>query len=908
MSISDDPREEFDEELNKLWKRIEGDDVPQRLDSLSLFPSDNAMDAYVEYREDLRKGINLSSKLSLIEEEVSIQSDLPKENLSSHLPGYIPEDQEIGPNPKEEPKDSFAQVFLEARDYRSAALKKMQDGAEQADFLQFTAGSVMRDAWERRWFNLEKYSSKHSRAAVSLLGNSIFSQMLKVVIFIHMSMIFFEPASTWSPPDESCGETWGDFTVQLSIEYFILSTYFCALLLMIVSHISSFTTSLMKGRTRERKSFKLYPLVFCGIITIMFADLALRSVLWYGSDTGIGAVYAFSRCLRPLLLLVVTRPLRQLSSTILRVLPNILWLLAFGFTVLLGFAVIGVQLLSGVYEDSAFDSWYRSAVALFVLFTGENYPFIVTPAFEESGWFFLFFLLYILVGGVFFVAMLGLVYDSYRRNVLRNAFRNFNKERMALTTVFGLLSEDGLYITLYQWKSLIPHLPVDISMSKAVSMFLHVSQRVDRKQSFHQKSPQALVSLSEQDLLGIEEIKDILIAEFYQLCDQLRSSSNLNRETPIRQCKQAWLALLKASILAQGVDSKPVEEKDETDPWSCRRACDALDDAIHVFAQSFDRISPSKRLEMRVLFLENLTYLKTVFKSIDITELGLLIEANFIERIFMSSKWIAVVQTLSVCQTIMFCIVAFDDILERDDTEQVIVPLNLCFLVVYLCDSIAKFFILRMEFLKSLWNRLDLLILTISLFGNIGWFLPGARNAIGKNALLAMSSGIVFRCVRVAADLVGGSRRDLARWENLKKMCFFSFRIALIMFWLLVVIFYVYAVLGMELFSCTGLELGSADPENVTSFNSFPKSLLLLFQVATTNDWNHLMYETVRATSLWASIFFISFYVLNVLVVLNLFSALVVEVLVSTSTDEYDEAERYLENRNTFELYTRFLA
>ncbi len=92
-------------------------------------------------------------------------------------------------------------------------------------------------------------------------------------------------------------------------------------------------------------------------------------------------------------------------------------------------------------------------------------------------------------------------------------------------------------------------------------------------------------------------------------------------------------------------------------------------------------------------------------------------------------------------------------------------------------------------------------------------------------------------------------------------------------------IFYIYAVVGMALFG------GKVDFENeaiknndstpdiwaLNNFNDFANSYLVLFELTIVNDWQVTteMYKTIYGTR-WILIYFISFYILGVLVGMNI--------------------------------------
>ena len=92
---------------------------------------------------------------------------------------------------------------------------------------------------------------------------------------------------------------------------------------------------------------------------------------------------------------------------------------------------------------------------------------------------------------------------------------------------------------------------------------------------------------------------------------------------------------------------------------------------------------------------------------------------------------------------------------------------------------------------------------------------------------------------------------------------------------LLGLILYVYAVVGVHLFA-------GVDPGN---WGSLARAGLTLFEILTLEGWVDLMNASLAATG-WAWIYYVSFVVLAVFVVINLFIAIVINNLEAAKRDE----------------------
>ena len=95
---------------------------------------------------------------------------------------------------------------------------------------------------------------------------------------------------------------------------------------------------------------------------------------------------------------------------------------------------------------------------------------------------------------------------------------------------------------------------------------------------------------------------------------------------------------------------------------------------------------------------------------------------------------------------------------------------------------------------------------------------------------------------------------------------------------LLSLILYVYAILGVSLFQRT-------DPAH---WGSLGRAALTLFEILTLEGWVDLMDLSLAATP-WAWVYYVSFVVLAVFVVINLFIAIVINNLESAKREQHGE-------------------
>ncbi|GFS23795.1 two pore calcium channel protein 2, partial [Elysia marginata] len=104
-----------------------------------------------------------------------------------------------------------------------------------------------------------------------------------------------------------------------------------------------------------------------------------------------------------------------------------------------------------------------------------------------------------------------------------------------------------------------------------------------------------------------------------------------------------------------------------------------------------------------------------------------------------------------------------------------------------------------------------------------------------------------------------------------------------------VVCFYAFAVLGIELFHGTitydasmsnkTFECGSYEQLEywANNFDDFYAAIVVLWDVMVVNNWMVFLYVFERKTTSWSYLYFIAWWLLAVIIVLNLFTALIME-------------------------------
>lgn len=184
-------------------------------------------------------------------------------------------------------------------------------------------------------------------------------------------------------------------------------------------------------------------------------------------------------------------------------------------------------------------------------------------------------------------------------------------------------------------------------------------------------------------------------------------------------------------------------------------------------------------------------------------------------------------------------------------------------LAIFVVEILIKLFAFGPRFFRDSWNVFDFLIVGISI-------VP----ATGPFAILR-----ALRILRVLRLLTKISRLRHIIESLLKAIP----SIGWIVF-LLLMVFYIFAVMGTQLFS-------AAFPEQ---FGHLGRTLYSLFQVMTLESWSQGISRPVMAVYPFAWLYFISFILITAFVVLNLF----IGIIVSTMQEKHyqEEAERAATN------------
>ncbi|KAK1906165.1 Voltage-dependent L-type calcium channel subunit alpha-1S [Dissostichus eleginoides] len=186
-------------------------------------------------------------------------------------------------------------------------------------------------------------------------------------------------------------------------------------------------------------------------------------------------------------------------------------------------------------------------------------------------------------------------------------------------------------------------------------------------------------------------------------------------------------------------------------------------------------------------------------------------------------------------------------------------------------------------------NMLFTGLFTVEMILKLIAFKPRGLQNSEENARISITFFRLFRVMRLVKLLSRGEGIRTLLWTFIK-----SFQALPYVALLIVMLFFIYAVIGMQMFGKIALRDGTEINRN-NNFQTFPQAVLLLFRCATGEAWQEIMlacylnmpcekgstHENNLAHedcgSQFAIIYFVSFYMLCAFLIINLFVAVIMD-------------------------------
>ncbi|XP_030614766.1 sodium channel, voltage-gated, type I-like, alpha isoform X2 [Archocentrus centrarchus] len=241
---------------------------------------------------------------------------------------------------------------------------------------------------------------------------------------------------------------------------------------------------------------------------------------------------------------------------------------------------------------------------------------------------------------------------------------------------------------------------------------------------------------------------------------------------------------------------------------------------------------------------------------------------------------------------------------ETDDQtnykKKVLGDINVVFIVIFTGECLLKMISLRHYFFMNGWNIFDFIVVILSI---IGMFL--------SDIIEKFLSPTLFRVIRLAR--IGRVLRLIKSAKGIRTLLFALmmslpalFNIGLLLF----LVMFIYAIFGMSNFAYVKKERGIDDLFN---FETFPNSMICLFQITTSGGWDTLLYPILSKNDpdcesqmenpgsntigncgnpTIGITFFVSYIIICFLIVVNMYIAVILEnfgVATEESTDPLSE-------------------
>ncbi|XP_035828200.1 two pore calcium channel protein 2 [Aplysia californica] len=221
---------------------------------------------------------------------------------------------------------------------------------------------------------------------------------------------------------------------------------------------------------------------------------------------------------------------------------------------------------------------------------------------------------------------------------------------------------------------------------------------------------------------------------------------------------------------------------------------------------------------------------------------------------------------------------------------------NFSFVIYYLVEQAVKVWAFGWRrYLSDNGNKFDAFVTLALVIGEIYSascyglpYFPGSKEVVVHsssselwNVIRIINILIMVRMFRIIPHIKSMSLVTTVLVDLMKNMKSFA--------GVLIVIFYAFAIFGMELFHDVikydpsfenkTFECGTYEQLNywANNFDDFFAAIVVLWDVMVVNNWHVFLQVFREKTSPWSYLFFIAWWLLSVIIVLNLFTALIME-------------------------------
>ncbi|XP_074833425.1 voltage-dependent L-type calcium channel subunit alpha-1S [Carettochelys insculpta] len=222
---------------------------------------------------------------------------------------------------------------------------------------------------------------------------------------------------------------------------------------------------------------------------------------------------------------------------------------------------------------------------------------------------------------------------------------------------------------------------------------------------------------------------------------------------------------------------------------------------------------------------------------------------------------------------------------QSDEMNHLSDNLNLAFTILFTVEMVLKLMAFKAKgYFGDPWNVFDFLIV----IGSIIDVILSEIDDSTDNSRVSITFFRLFRVMRLVKLLSRGEGVRTLLWTFIK-----SFQALPYVALLIVMLFFIYAVIGMQMFGKIAMVDGTQINRN-NNFQTFPQAVLLLFRCATGEAWQEILLacsygklcdpksdyapgEEYTCGTGFAYFYFISFYMLCAFLIINLFVAVIMD-------------------------------
>merc|ERR1712142_608010 len=216
----------------------------------------------------------------------------------------------------------------------------------------------------------------------------------------------------------------------------------------------------------------------------------------------------------------------------------------------------------------------------------------------------------------------------------------------------------------------------------------------------------------------------------------------------------------------------------------------------------------------------------------------------------------------------------------RDAYMYVLDGFNIDFTLVFLFECLLKLVAFRLKnYFLDAWNVFDFVIVV----GSILDIVISETPVLGDTAF-KLNFFRLFRALRLVKLLSKGERIRTLLWTFMK-----SFQALPYVGLLIVLLFFIYAVIGMQVFG--GIKINDESAiSRFNNFQTFPQAALLLFRSSTGENWQEIMNDCLNRPDVvcendptqtcgnnFALVYFITFNMICSFLIINLFVAIIMD-------------------------------